>query len=265
MITQAQSLTVGTITTLISVDFSRCIAFTPTSTPIIRMSANRNGINNIVYAGNTYEYVGFDARGFRSELNGRPPAPTITFDKASLINLSGYTALWDQYTEQTGEDYFDWRGATVEITRVVNLDAAQLVNLQQYVVSQVNKITSTTVEVELAVSLGIDRANSQSIQTLSVNRCGLKYRTWNGSGFDYVPELSGGCPYGNPTTINNWSAVPSFGVIYLTNEDQALDAANRNLDKCSYSVKGCQSRFDPGSTGLALPFRGLYSPVNLGK
>lgn len=265
MITQAPLLTVGSLTTMVVIDFSKCVAFTPTGTTTLYLSSNRNGTSNIVYNSQTYEYVGFDAKGFVSEINGQAPAPVITFDKASLLNLASYVTLWDQYTAQTGEDYFDWRGATIQVFRTINLDTTQQTNLQQYVVSNVNKVTSSTMEVQLAVSLGIDRLSGQSIQTLSMNRCALRYRTWNGSSFDYTNEAAGGCPYGNPTTISNWSAVPSFGVMWFTNADQQLTSANQNLDKCSYSVKGCQERFDPAKNGLTLPFKGLYSPASLGK
>lgn len=265
MITQAPLLNTGTLTTMLVIDFSKCISFTPTGTTTLRLSSNRNGTSNIVYNGNTYEYVGFDATGFSSELNGKTPTPTITFDKAGLLNLSSYTTLWDQFTAQTGEDYFDWRGATIQVFRTINLSTSQQTNIHQYVVSQVNKVTSSVIEVQLAVSLGIDRLSGQSIQTLSMNRCCLRYRTWNGSGFVYTDESAGGCPYGNPTTISNWSAVPSFGVKWFNAADQELTSANQSLDKCSYSVKGCQSRFDPNKVGLTLPFKGLYSPATLGK
>jgi phage-related protein len=265
MVTQASKLAVGSLTTMMSIDFSRCISFTPTGTTTLNFSSNRNGGSNITYNGTTYEYVGFDTSGFSSELNGKAPAPVITFDKASLLSNTNYTTLWDQFTAQTGEEYFDWRGAIVQIFRTINLDTTQQLSLQEYVVAQVNKVTSSVVEVQLAVSLGIDRISGNSIQTLSMNRCALRYRTWNGTGFDYTAESAGGCPYGNPTTVSNWSAVPSFGVLYFTNTDQQLADANKNLDKCSYSVKGCQSRFDPNKDGLTLPFVGLYSPSTIGK
>lgn len=264
MSTQSKQLVVGTITTLIVVDFSTCISFTPTGTTTLRMSAQRNGTSDIVYNGNTYKYVGFEASGFRSELNGKVPSPTITFDKTSLLANTEYAALWDQYTAQTGEDYFDWRGASVQIFRTINLDTSQQLNLQEYVVSQVNKITSSTVEVQLSISLSVDRLSSQSIQTLSTNRCSRQYRQWNGTTFTYTDEAAGGCPYGNSTTVSNWSAVPSFGLKYFTNMDAALADANKNLDKCSYSVKGCSLRFDPSNTGLVLPFKGLYAPTKIG-
>jgi len=264
MATQAHQLTVGQLTTLLVVDFSKCISFKPTGTTTIRMCAYRNGLNDVVYNGNTYKYVGFNAQGFRSELNGQVPSPTITFDKASLLADADYMALWDQYTTQTGEDYFDWRGAKVQIFRTINLDITQQLNLQEYTVSQVNKITSSNVEVQLTISLGIDRLNSQSIQSLSANRCSLKYRTWNGTGFDYVDEEANGCPYGNPTTVSNWSAVPSFGVKWFNAADMELAAENQSLDKCSYSAKGCQVRFDPDRNGLTLPFHAKYSPATIG-
>lgn len=264
MATQQYQLTVGQLTTLFVVDFSTCIGFTPTGTTTLRMSANRNGNSNIVYDGNTYTYVGLEAQGFRSELNGKVPSPTVVFDKASLLNFPDFVTLWDQYTTQTGEDYFDWRGAKVQVFRTINLDTAQQLNMQEYVVNQVNKVTEKTIEVQLSIGLGMDRLNSQSIQSLSTNRCSRKYRTWNGSGFDYVDEEANGCPYGNPTTVSNWTAVPMFGLKYFTNQDAALSDPNKNLDKCSYSVTGCSLRFDPSNQGLALPIKALYAPTKLG-
>lgn len=267
MITNAQDLGGNTLVTMLEIDFSTCVAFKPTGTSLIRISSNRNGVSNIVYNGNTYEYVGFDVQGFRSEINGQPPAPTITFDKASLISLASFISLWDEYTSQTGQDYFDPRGAKVTIFRTSNLSTLQQTTTQEFVVAQSSKITSSVIEWQLAVSLGIDRANSDSVTKLAVNRCNLRYRRWNATTntFDYTPESEGGCPYGNPTTVSNWSAVPDFGNKYYTNEDAELLPANKNLDKCSYSAKGCQLRFDPAENGLTLPFVMLYSPNIIGR
>ncbi len=267
MITTAQELGGNSLTTLITIDFSTCIAFKPTGTGVVRMSANRNGTADIVYDGHTYQYVGFEADGFRSEINGAVPTPTISFDKASLVNLAAFVTIWDEYIAQTGEDYFDPRGARISILRVVNLSTSQETNLQEYVVSQANKITPNVIEWQLAISLGVDRLVGDSITRLSVNRCALRYRRWNATlnDFDYTDEDAGGCPYGNPTTISNWSAVPGFGIKWFNRDDVELTAPNKNLDACSYSVKGCQSRFDPAENGLTLPFVGLYSPNTLGK
>jgi len=267
MITDAQDLDSNSVTTLLTIDFSTCVAFTPTGTTTIRLSPNRNGTSNIVYDGNTYEYVGFEAQGFRSEINGQLPAPTITFDKAGLQSNANYFAIWTQYTNANNELYFDPRGANITLTRVFNLSTSQELNTQEYVVSQSNRVTNSIIEWQLAVSLGADRANNESISSLAVNRCKLRYRRWNTAtnSFDYTPEKDGGCPYGNPTTISNWAAVPDFGNKYFTDQDAELLPANKNLDKCSYSALGCQKRFDPAENGLALPFVMLYSPNTIGK
>ena len=125
MISEAQKLGIGTLTTLIGIDFSKCIGFAPSGTTLLRLTANKNGTGNIVYDGNTYQYVGFEANGFRSEMNGKAPNPRVIFDKASLFANADYMNLWNQYTAQTGEDYFDWRGAKFYIGRTVNLSTAQ--------------------------------------------------------------------------------------------------------------------------------------------
>jgi phage-related protein len=263
---ETQQLDGNELVTLMAIDFSTCIGFKPTGNTLLFISANRNADQDIVYDGNTYQYVGFDTKGFRSEINGGIPVPTIIFDKASLFANAQYIALWDEYILQTGQDYFDPRGAKVNIIRVMNLNTLATTDVQEFVVSQSTKITQDTVEWQLAVSLGIDRANNNSIQTLSVNRCSLRYRIWDAeiNAFTYTNEEAGGCPYGNPTSTNDWSAVPNFGTKYYTNEDQELDPVNKKLDKCSYSALGCQLRFDPNKVGLVLPFVMLYSPNIMG-
>lgn len=267
MITDSLELDGNSLTTMLVIDFSTCVGFTPTGTTTLRCSANRNGTADIVYDGNTYSYIGFEASGFRSEINGGAPTPTITFDRTSLISNSIYTALYTQQVLQGKGYYFDPRGAKITIFRTSNLSTSQQTNVQEYVVTQANRENQSTIEWQLAVGLGIDNAQSESIAKLAVNRCNLRYRRWNAttSTFDYTPENEGGCPYGNPTTVSNWSAVPDFGNKYFTNADAELLPANKNLDKCSYSAAGCQKRFDPAENGLALPFVMLYSPNTIGK
>lgn len=267
MITTSQELGGNSVTTLMVVDFSTSVSFKPTGTTTLRCSANRNGNADIVYDGNTYSYIGFEISGFNSEINGGAPSPVLTFDRASFVANSVYAALYTQQVVQSKGYYFDPRGAKVTIIRTINLSTSQQLNTQEYIVSQANRESQSTIEWQLCVGLGIDNAQSESIASLAVNRCNLRYRRWNATtaSFDYTPEADGGCPYGNPTTVSNWSAVPDFGTKYFTNADAALADANKNLDKCSYSAQGCRNRFDPAQTGLALPFVMLYSPNTLGK
>lgn len=266
MIPEVQSLNPGGLVTFLEIDFSTCVGFKPTISPsTLKFCSHKNGSSyTLVYNSVTYDYIGFEIDGLSTELGGQAPQPRITFDKAGLYRLTAFLNLWDNAAGQTGDFYFDWRGAKVKLYRVLNLTVAQQLNIQEYVVEQIAKEDSNSVEVQLAVSLGIEKANSDSIQKLAVNRCALRYRRWDttSSSFKYTDELAGGCPYGNPTTTSNWSAVPSFGVLYFNSSDVAT---TNNLDKCSYSVKGCRQRFDPASTGLALPFVGLYSPNTIGK
>lgn len=264
---KAQELGGNFLCSFLIIDFSTCIGFKPSGTTTLYFSPNRDGNSDITFDGHTYSYVGFQAQGFRSEINGQPPNPTIVFDKASLLNNSAFVALWDQCTAQTKDEFFDARGATVQFFRAINNSTAQKTSVQKYTVEQANKITKNTIEYQLAVSLGIAGAGAESVQTLAPNRCSLRYRRWNATtnDFDYTEENAGGCPYGNPTTTSNWSAVPSFGIKWFNKADAELTAPNKNLDACSYTVKGCQLRFDPAENGLALPFTGLYSPNTLGK
>lgn len=265
MITESLKLTTTPIVTLFSIDFSTCLGFNPTTPPIIYFSPNRDGTNDIFYNSNTYNWIGAEGSGFRTEINGDIPAPSLTLDKASWGALPQYQSLKAEYVAQRKQLFFDWRGAIFTRTKMHWPNAGQVYPTERYVVSRINKITPSAYEVEMSVSLGANRLNSQSVQTLAANRCSLRYRTWNAAinDFDYVPENAGGCPYGNPTTTNNWSAVPSFGLKYFTKADIELAPANKNLDACSYTVKGCQIRFDPALQGLTLPFTGTYNPASV--
>jgi phage-related protein len=256
-------LSPGGVLTLYDIYFDSCIAFKPTGTTRLSISPYRNGELDVIYQNIPYRFVGVQASGFRSEMNASAPKPLLVFDKASLYLNPIYIDLKSQFKAQTGQTYFDWRGAKVTITKYyVNGD--ETIYQQEFIVEQVSTVTESTLEVNLAVSLSIDNLNSDSVQKLSMNRCSLKYRQWNETtqDFDYTPNQYDGCPYGNPTTPTDYSAVPNFGIKYFTAEDQELLAANKKFDDCSQSVKGCQIRFDPLNQGLNLPFKGLYSPTS---
>lgn len=258
---QVYSLDMQNLVTVWEIDFTPILE--DITGGIIRITSYKDGSNNnIVYAGNEYKFVGVYGSGFVSELNGQLPTPTVEFDKQSLNKLPEYIAIKQQYTAATGEVFFDWRGATIKRTRTTSnyLDGSYG-DTNNYTVDSLSATTSTTIEARLTVSIGADRLNNQSVQELAPNRCALRYRTWEDGNFIYMDENAGGCPYGNPTTDSDWGNVPEFGDKYYTGDDLELDSGNKQFDSCSYSVKGCQLRFDPDKNGLVLPFVGKYKPI----
>lgn len=256
---QVYRLEMQNLITLWEIDFNPTITFDPAPTGIMYISAYRDGTSNITHLGQTYDYVGIKGSGFRSEINGTLPEPSLVIDKNSLNGIAQYQTIKSAYTSANQTVFFDWRGAKVKRTRITSnyIDDATKGDVDYYVVNQLTRTTKDTIEVGLSVSVGADRINNLSVQELAPNRCALRYRTHNGSGFDYVDEDAGGCPYGNPTTKHNWSNVTDFGTRYYTEQDG--DTVNANQDRCSYTVGGCQKRFDPDLEGLQLPFLGLYS------
>lgn len=247
--------------TLWAIDFNPCVNFNPPEDAIIYLTSYKGDDGqDIVYDGKTFNFVGISGNGFRSELNGQLPEPIVTIDKGSLYKLPQYQTIRAAFFAQTRQTYFDWRAA--KITRVKTtsnyLNNPAFGDRDDYVVDQINRSTSSTIDIKLSVAIGADRVNNLSVQELSANRCSLRYRTYSG-GFKYLDESAGGCPYGNPTTKSNWSAVPGFGTRYYTQSDSST--TNPQLDVCSYSVKGCQLRFDPNEEGYVLPFTGLYTPA----
>lgn len=258
---QVYNLQMQHMVSLWTIDFNPCVTFDSPEPAIIHLTSYKNaGNTDIVYDGNTYSFVGIQGSGFRSELNGQLPEPIITIDKNSLYALPQYQTIKQAFYTQTGQQFFDWRAAKVTRVKTTSnyLTNPAFGDRDDYVVDQVNRTTKDVMEIKLSVSIGADRVNNLSVQELSANRCSLRYRSYNG-GFKYMDEAAGGCPYGNPTTKSNWSAVPGFGTRYYTQSDG--DTTNPQLDICSYSVKGCQLRFDPNEEGYVLPFTGIYTPA----
>lgn len=257
------NLTMQELVTMWVIDFNPVITFTPVSAGIMRLSAYKDGTNTLTYdAGDgsgiqPYDYVGISGSGFRSEANGTLPTPSLTIDKQALNAITQYQDIRNTYTTETGQVFFDWRGAKLTRIRTTSNYLGTTTNrdVDYYIVDQLTRTTSSTIELSLAVSSGADRITSDAVQTLAPNRCALRYRTWNGSSFDYTDEEAGGCPYGNPTTVHNWGAVPDFGDNYFTEQDAST---TQEFDKCSYTVNGCRLRFDPSNQGLQLPFLGTY-------
>ena len=251
--------------TLWVIDFNDVIGFKPSGDGILYISSYRNNTDNIIFNEETYEYVGIYGNGFTSELNGQLPEPTLSIDRPSLMKLQEYKEMQSEYRQQTKEMYFDWRGAKVTRIRITDNYLGDITKgeYQYFVVNQVNRTTASTIEVGLAVSLAADRLNNETVQELAPNRCALKYRTWDEDEekFIYTNEKAGGCPWGNPTSENNYSNVPDYGTRYYNDRDIELSDENKHLDSCSYAVSGCIARFDPDNEGLTMPFVGIYVDV----
>jgi len=258
---QVYNLTMQNLVTMYIIDFNPVITFDPLPTGIMYLSAYKDGSSALVYDGETYDFVGVKGSGFRSEINGALPEPQLTIDKNSLTALAQYQTIKSTYTSETGHVFFDWRGATITRIRTTSnyLGDVTKQDVDYYLVDQLTRTTKATIELRLTVSTGADRVNNQSVQELAPNRCALRYRTHNGSSFDYTDEDAGGCAWGNPTTKHDYSGVPNFGTDYFTESDAST--VTDSQDKCSYTVKGCQVRFDPDENGLQLPFLGLYRNV----
>lgn len=254
------NLSIGPLLTFWTIDFNPVVAFDPVSAGILQLTSYKSNKNEIVYAGNTYNYVGIVGSGFSSEINGQLPSPEIEIDKNSLKSLQQYKDIQTAYQSEYGRLFFDWRGATITRTRTTDINDPSKAETSTFIVDQLKRTTDSTINLKLTVSITSDRINNLAVQELAPNRCSLRYRTWNGTSFQYLNEKSGGCPYGNPTTASNWSAVPNFGTGLFTEGNQTT--TDESLDVCPYTLKGCQLRFDPDQIGLRLPFTGVFKSVS---
>lgn len=255
------NLSIGPLLTFWTIDFNPVVAFDPVSAGVLQLSSYKSGSNEIVYDGVTFSYVGIEGSNFSSEINGQLPQPEISIDKNSLKSLQQYKDIQAAYQLEYGKLFFDWRGARVTRTRITlaNINDPSKAETSSFIIDQLKRTTDSTIDLKLTVSITSDRINNLAVQELAPNRCSLRYRSWNGVSFDYLDEDSGGCPYGNPTTQSDWTAVPNFGTGLFTEGNATT--TNEALDVCPYTLKGCQVRFDPNEDGLRLPFTGVFKNV----
>lgn len=271
---EVQKLVVDNLVVLYQLDFGNIIDFTP-SVPIIYFTNFKDGYNNYVFDGTTYVYIPIISSGFTSEINGLFPQPTLEIGYQQLIRNTDYQSILDDWRTQKGNIPFDWRG--VKLSKLKSTDTFFKANNTDSIeygfllIDAVKEQTKSTLKIGLSPTIAADRLTNEAMNALGAGRCSFKYRTWNGSSFDYISVFEGGCPYGNPSqgtadftdayyqNLKNNAPGGNVDGRYFTNANTSTNDPSQ--DTCSYSVTGCVNRFDPDKQGFEFPFNGLAKPM----
>lgn len=267
---ETQLLTVDNLITLWELDFSGIPGFSP-SAPLMYLTNNRDATDDISYDGNTFQYIPIKGAGFSQELGGAIPQATLTIGWQQLLRNSNFDLILDEYFTQLNDKRFDWRGVKILRTQIFERflnDPSQAME-SNWLVEQINKQDRTQVNLILSTTISADKLTNEALNDLAANRCGLKYRIWNGSSWEYIAVKDGGCPYGNPAEINNWTTdggnsnrmdPDDFGTRYFDLQNNEITTEANDI--CSYNADACVKRFDKNYQGIPFPYTGLLRPTN---
>lgn len=197
---------------------------------VYRFHAGTNDSNtNIVFAGNTYTRLPIIAEGFEYQGNGQNPRPTLR-----IANIQGTISTILASLPKGLE------GAKVSRVRTMvrflddanfdggsnpygSPDSSALLPTEVYYINQKKLETRDLVEYELAASFDLQNVRVPKRQTIR-NVCQWKYRTYNGSSFDYTHV---DCPY-------------QGSLYYKADNTATTDPAE---DQCGKRLDSCKLRF----------------------
>ncbi|AWJ93848.1 hypothetical protein Sp245p_28940 (plasmid) [Azospirillum baldaniorum] len=240
-----QELSQDPIVTLFEIDFTGMATYSAAlgGPAILRMTAYKNGSQEIRFGGNTYKYVSVDLSGVYAELGGRMPEPHFSIYSPD----ADFRTAFSLYSS-------DFRAARVTRIRVHQryLDTGATPSTSdclrdEWYVDRLDKFSKVEVSFVLAVSQGVDRMDSSGNRSVSTNLCSQIYREPDpatAGQFKYKPYPEGGCPWGQ---VMPWGALNTTGTPYY-------DATNTQVsdwkqDYCPKTWGACIKRFDPQATG----------------
>lgn len=201
--------------------------WTATSTTVAVTSNTSQAVKVPIHDGNAYTPLPIEITGFEKTGVGPFPKPI-----ARMANATGAGS-------QLFQQYGDIRGATVTRTRMYadqldnGIDPDPLAHYTPDVFTVLRKSLENSQVVEFELGSILDQ-EGVTLPRRRVNRdiCPWKYRTWNGSSFDY-PDAENGCPY----TGSNYFDADGNAVV-----DPEDDVCSRKL------TTGCRKRFGASET-----------------
>lgn len=242
---EAQKLATDPLVILFEVDL------TGLGGSVLRLSAYRNGVSNIVFAGHAYDYVPVEVSGHSVELSGKITSPKLAVS-------SGWQPLIDAI-----ETIGDIRGARVTWHEVFRkfLDTGSSPDPSQAItysllIDKIDTQSDKEWTITLTPTLGVGELDSKGTSSMTTGKCKLRYRTVNDDGsFGYTPVEDGGCPWGNPASASAYTHLGGFGTPFYDSQDEVTQEATE--DRCSKTYVGCYRRFDPNGEGKKMPFSGV--------
>lgn len=198
---------------------------------ISRWANGANGSSAIVFGGDAYTPVRIEASGFEWNGKGAIPMPTV-----KLFPTPGIKAALIEYNDFIGGKITRIKTFSRFLDGEPDADPTQKFPDEIYYFEQKKTFNKTIIEWSLSSTLDQEGVMlPKRIVTKDV--CPLAYRFYNGSSFDYIPVIDGGCPY--------------TGTDYYDVEGNSVSI---DKDKCGKRLSECQRRF---GTGVVLPYGGF--------
>lgn len=201
---------------------------------ITRWANSAHASTAITFDGDIYTPIALEAEGF--EWNGRGAIPTPTI---RLFPSDGIKAAMLAYGDLIGG----------KITRIKTfsrfLDGQPDANPDErfpdevYFFEQKTQFDKNVVEWSLSSVLDQEGVMIPKVLFLK-DICQLKYRRYNGTGFDYVASIDGGCPYNGASYYDVDGNVVTMG-----------------LDKCGKRLTECKRRFGDYAVLPFMAFPGI--------
>lgn len=182
----------------------------------------------VVWRGNAYAPLQFEADGFETNGQGTLPRPTL---RVCHINTA-FVATVYEFNDLVGATVTRWRTLAHYLDNGTQANGEEYYNLDIYKIDRKSGQNKVYIEWELAAPMDQEGKKIPGRQVVR-DACGKIYRVWDGSAFDYRRAT---CPY--------------TGSVSFDASGNVTTAAG---DKCGKKVSDCKRRFGKGP----LPFGGF--------
>ena len=208
--------------TVVSVPSSTTFTYTMLGTPTeIAQGGNMllTRLNNkMVFGGNDYTPIAFEAEGFEYSGQGSLPTPKIRVSNVGKVLAAAVISLNDL----VGAKFTRIRTFRKHLDDGSDPDVAAIFPREIYNINRKSSHNKIAIEFELASAIdqeGVKIPGRQCIKRI----CTHKYRVWTGASFDYSEAT---CPY--------------IGTSYYDKTDLGTTAEN---DQCAKQLDSCKLRF----------------------
>lgn len=191
--------------------------------------------NKMIFDGDEYAPVAFEATGFEINGQGSLPNPKIRIDNVNKVLLAAAITMRDCI----GATFTRIRTFRKHLDDGSDPDPSLIFPLEVYQVHRKTAHNKFFIEWELAASVDQEGAKIPKRQALKT-ACTHIYRKWDADLEDFV-YTEATCPY--------------TGSVYFDNKD--MSTSDPSMDRCSKLLSGCVNRFGSGGNLPTRAFPGI--------
>jgi lambda family phage minor tail protein L len=201
---------------------------------VTRWANSAHAATAITFDGDIYTPVAIEVEGF--EWNGRGAVPTPTI---RLFPSDGIKAAMLAYGDLIGGKITRIKTFSRFLDGEADADPAEKFPDEVYFFEQKTQFNKNVVEWSLSSVLDQEGVMIPKVPFLK-DICQLKYRRYNGVGFDYIASIDGGCPYNSANYY-----------------DVDGNVVTIDLDKCGKRLSECKRRFGDYAVLPFMAFPGI--------